>query len=117
MTESCVFCAIIAREAPAADLFDYGDTVQFTPLNPVTEGHTLIVPKEHVTDAVVSPSITARAMCTAAIVAGQFASSNIITSIGADATQTVFHLHIHVVPRRPGDGLTLPWTGQERNPA
>lgn len=40
------------------------------------------------------------------------AGRTVITSIGADATQTVFHTHIHVVPRRPGDGLTLPWTGQ-----
>jgi histidine triad (HIT) family protein len=38
---------------------------------------------------------------------------NIITSVGAEATQTVFHLHLHVVPRRFGDGLALPWTGQE----
>jgi histidine triad (HIT) family protein len=39
---------------------------------------------------------------------------NIITSAGSDATQTVFHLHLHVVPRRAGDGLALPWTGDHR---
>ncbi|OHT47970.1 hypothetical protein BKG71_25700 [Mycobacteroides chelonae] len=38
--------------------------------------------------------------------------ANVITSIGPDATQTVFHTHIHVVPRRENDGLHLPWTGQ-----
>ena len=42
-------------------------------------------------------------------------SANLITSIGAAATQTVFHLHVHVVPRHEGDGLLLPWSNQERS--
>lgn len=111
----CVFCDIIAGEAPADDYVLCGaQTVAFTPLNPVTEGHTLVVPRLHVENAASVPEVTGETMKWASIMAGAFESANLITSIGEPATQSVTHLHIHLVPRRPGDGLTLPWTGQQR---
>ncbi|HEY3477867.1 MAG TPA: HIT domain-containing protein, partial [Streptomyces sp.] len=73
---------------------------------------TLVVPRVHVADAGVDPDVTAAVMRRAAELAGVVESANIITSVGAAATQTVFHLHVHVVPRRVGDGLALPWTNQ-----
>lgn len=106
----CVFCDKIAE-------MDYSDTakdvVWFEPLNPVTPGHRLFVPWEHVTDAMHKPWVTARTM----EVAAEYAAmrnwpANLITSIGTEATQSVFHLHVHYVPRREGDGLHLPWTDQ-----
>lgn len=106
----CVFCQRVA-----AGEYDEGDrdAVIFSPRRPVTPGHRLIVPRLHVTDAADDPDITAAAMKLAAVYAvrcgGDF---NLITSRGSTATQTVFHLHIHFVPRRENDGLTLPWTGQ-----
>lgn len=104
----CPFCARIA----AGEYDDeYDGIVHFEPLNPVTPGHLLVVPKEHVIDALENPWAAGRAMAYAANLAQQ--SCNLITSVGAAATQTVFHLHIHIVPRRPGDGLALPWTGQQ----
>ena len=110
----CPFCKRIeAGEYGISDRF----AVAFEPLNPVTEGHLLIVPREHVAEAGESPLWASRTMHLAAQIAGPaflWADSyNIITSAGAPATQTIRHLHLHLVPRREGDGLALPWTGQK----
>jgi len=87
----------------------------FEPLNPVVPGHLLVVPEKHVENATVSPCTAAGAMELAAMVATRYSSANIITSIGAPATQSVMHLHLHVVPRQENDGLHLPWTNQTAN--
>lgn len=84
----------------------------FEPLNPVVPGHLLVAPTLHVIDATRDVNCSAAVMSVASVVASRYDSANIITSIGAPATQTVKHLHLHVVPRTEGDGLTLPWTGQ-----
>jgi histidine triad (HIT) family protein len=108
----CPFCPRIT----AGD-YDYEDdyTVAFQPLNPVTPGHWLAVPKVHVTDAMAAPEAAGHALRFAGEMAGQMdlRNCNFITSAGAAATQTVFHLHVHVVPRREGDGLLLPWSQQK----
>jgi len=89
--------------------------VAFTPLNPVTPGHVLIVPRQHVATFAEDPALSGEVMRYAAMwVRDMQADANVITSIGSDATQTVPHLHVHIVPRRPGDALHLPWTGQDR---
>lgn len=107
-TTRCTFCEIVAGRAPATVLRETRDTLVIVPLNPVTDGHVLVIPRRHVVDALEDPRITAEVMHTAAEVATR--PCNIITSAGAVATQTVFHLHVHVVPRRENDGLALPWT-------
>lgn len=109
---ACVFCDIVHGRAPAEVVHRWDDAVAFVPLNPVTPGHVLVVPNEHVKNAIEDPVVTAQAMYRAADLAARYAPCNLITSVGAVATQTVYHLHLHVVPRRPGDGLALPWTGQ-----
>jgi len=111
---SCTFCAIIDGRAPATVVRRWRDAIAFVPLSPVTEGHVLIVPKHHVVDATEEPQVTADVMRAAAEYADR--PCNIITSAGPEATQTVFHLHVHVVPRREGDGLPLPWTPQQSAP-
>lgn len=84
------------------------------PLNPVTKGHLLVINEIHTDSAAADPRIAAELMRTAAWWVRRTArSANIITSIGTPATQTVFHTHLHIVPRRLDDGLALPWTGQE----
>jgi histidine triad (HIT) family protein len=107
----CVFCDRIDRGQ-----FDYEDkySAAFQPLHPVTTGHFLVVPKKHTTSALTSPLYAGRAASFAAELARlmELDDFNLITSAGSWATQTVFHLHVHVVPRREGDGLALPWTGQ-----
>lgn len=109
MTEPCVFCDRIRNgEYDQASEF----AVSFSPRNPVTPGHLLVVPRRHVPDAAAAPDNAADAFHLAAKIAGGLGDCNLITSIGPAATQTVFHMHVHVVPRRAGDGLALPWTGQ-----
>ena len=113
MGERCVFCDYDdqARIIDEEEHVDIGESfLSIWPLNPVTEGHLLVVPRRHVRDASDDPALAARAFQIAAQWASQHESANIITSKGAAATQTVFHLHIHVVPRRAGDGLALPWS-------
>jgi histidine triad (HIT) family protein len=114
----CAFCKIIAGTAPATLYHEWPDAVAFRPLNPVIEGHTLIVPKEHVPDAITDRFVTMTAFSRAAEWASQYDASNILTSVGRAATQSVFHLHIHVVPRAFNDQLMLPWgtTGNPHEP-
>jgi histidine triad (HIT) family protein len=94
--------------------------VWFEPLNPVTPGHLLVIPVRHVMDAAEDPDLTGRVFAAAARIAresGGDPSCNLITSVGGAATQSVYHLHAHVVPRRHGDGLRLPWTQQPHKEA
>lgn len=116
--QPCVFCGIIAGTEPA-DIRDvWSDAVAFRPLNPVTLGHTLIVPRTHVPDAISDPEVTGVVMRRAAQYADGGTACNILTSVGAAATQSVFHLHVHVIPRVSGDGLMVPWgtTGDPHAP-
>jgi len=116
MSKPCVFCEIIAGRSPAQFVYTWPDAVAFVPLNPVVPGHTLVVPRVHVDDAVADPIVTAVTFARAAWYAPRFCGScNLITSAGAAATQTVFHLHVHIVPREHGDGLPLPWTPQQES--
>ncbi|MFD6400720.1 HIT family protein [Nocardia sp. NPDC060249] len=113
MADPCPFCEILEHGAPATIVAEWREAIAITPLNPVTDAHILVIPRKHVDDATVDPILTGIVMKYAAEVADAVSPANIITSIGAEATQTVFHLHVHVVPRRHGDGLHLPWTGQK----
>lgn len=109
-TEPCPFCEINTGRAPATFVHEWSDAIAIVPLNPVTEGHTLVIPKLHVRDAHEDPDVTAATMQRAAQLSGQrWPQANILTSVGPAATQSVFHLHIHIVPRREGDWLMLPW--------
>lgn len=122
----CQFCEIAAGR-PAADGFyllpprwevlherdGYNHVVAFEPLNPVTPGHTLLVSCHHTGDAASEPTLTAMVFDYAArYAADRGVPFNLITSAGAAASQTVDHFHVHYVPRRPGDGLLLPWSNQ-----
>lgn len=106
----CVFCEIIAGRSPAEVVHSSGEVVGIVPLNPVTEGHVIFLPMAHVQDALESPEVTALVVLEATRYGHGRGPMNIITSVGPEATQTVFHLHVHVVPRKDGDLLSLPWT-------
>lgn len=108
--EGCVFCDIVAGEAPAEFVFKGPYAIVIKPLKPMVEGHLLVVSSRHVADFSASPVVAAMTMETAAQVAqGLEGDYNLITSRGRAATQSVFHLHLHLVPRRENDGLALPW--------
>jgi len=109
----CVFCEIIAGRSPAKMVYAWLDAIAFEPLNPVAPGHVLVVPRIHVQDALVDPVVTAVTFHRAAELAARHHPCNLIASAGEAATQTVFHLHAHIVPREHGDGLPLPWTPQQ----
>ncbi|MFF0389623.1 HIT family protein [Kitasatospora sp. NPDC004615] len=121
MDSSCVFCAIAAGTAPAVVVREWPDAIAIRPRSGgVNPGHLLVIPRAHVADVGADPVVSAAVMARAAELAAVLPAANVITSKGSAATQTVFHLHIHVVPRADGDGLPLPWTPQRnartRNP-
>lgn len=106
----CIFCAIVAGEAPARVVHETEHTLAFLDINPITVGHTLVIPKRHATDLHdIDPddlAATARsAKEVASLLTGRLGSDgvNLLHATGAAAWQTVFHLHIHVLPRVDGD--------------
>lgn len=110
-SDSCVFCKIIRGDEPANFAEKGVHHVAFFPRRQHTPGHVLFVPRVHVKDAADNSMQTGLVMARASayvrdVVKGP---ANIITSVGAEATQTVFHLHIHVVPRGADDGLRPSW--------
>ena len=113
---ACVFCEIIAARAPARVVREWPEVIAIRPRHPVTSGHVLVIPRVHVADVGTDPAVSACTMAAAAQLAGELVAANVITSRGAAATQTVRHLHLHVVPRQHGDGLSLPWTPQHAGP-
>jgi histidine triad (HIT) family protein len=112
MVTDCVFCEIAAERAPATVVCEWPDALAIRPRNPVVPDHVLVLPRAHVASAAADPVVTGATMARAALWASWQGPCNLITSVGAEATQTVMHLHIHVVPRRAGDGLALPWTNR-----
>lgn len=115
LNADCPFCAILHDGAPATILRRGIHSLVIRPLGPVTEGHVIAIPYEHVSDAATDPHVTANTMGDLAVYAGimraqgELGDFNIITSAGPTATQSVYHLHLHLVPRHHRDGLALPW--------
>lgn len=111
--DNCPFCTRIQHGEYDHLYWDLnGDVVRFAPLNPVAPGHMLFIPVQHCEHP--DWSAVSAAMGWAENWASAFRHDfNLITSSGPAATQTVAHIHVHYVPRWPGDGLPLPWTNQE----
>ena len=109
----CPFCEYAG---PSEVLWDYGDCIVFEPLNPVVPGHVLVAPKAHAGHFTEDLEVTAAVARRAAQWAREVGDCNLITSKGLAATQTVEHLHLHVIPRRADDGLALPWPSTQPSP-
>jgi histidine triad (HIT) family protein len=112
----CLFCGIVAGSIPSETIDSNERTVAFMDINPATPGHALVVPREHSADLMEIGDYD----LTATILAAQRLSKRMMDTLGADgidlinacgaaAWQTVFHFHIHVVPRYEDDPLELPW--------
>ena len=116
--DPCVFCEIVAGRAPAHVVYEWPYALAIVPLDPVVEGHTLVLPKKHTEDFTTSSDGLLWAMVGAAQLAKKLGGSwNLVTSKGRAATQSVFHLHIHLIPRHEDDGLALPWSnGKDNHP-
>jgi histidine triad (HIT) family protein len=112
----CIFCKIVAGELPATVVDEDELTVSFMDINPATRGHALVVPRRHARDLL---SIDSEDLGAVAAAAQRLATQmsdclaavgvNLLNSCGAAAWQTVFHFHIHVIPRYDDDPLRLPW--------
>src|SRR5215469_15770198 len=112
----CLFCKIIAGELPATVVAEDEHTVAFMDINPATRGHLLVVPRAHSQDLLSVDSEDLRHVAVAAQRLAALAKErlgadgvNLINSCGPAAWQTVFHFHVHVIPRYEGDPLKLPW--------
>ncbi|GJF15568.1 hydrolase [Mycolicibacterium cyprinidarum] len=111
----CVFCAIVADEAPAIRIYEDDDYLAMLDIRPFTRGHTLVIPKRHTVDLTDTPADTLARMTAigqriarAARASGLHADgTNIAINDGKAAFQSVFHIHLHVVPRRNGDKLSF----------
>ncbi|HEV7975348.1 HIT family protein [Amycolatopsis sp.] len=109
----CSFCEIVAERASAQVVRRWDDVLAIRPRSGgVADGHVLVIPHQCVPDIGADTALSARVMECVAELAAELPACNIITSKGATATQTVFHLHVHVVPRAAGDNLPLPWSTQ-----
>ena len=112
---SCVFCAIVAGDAPAIRICEDDEQLAILDIRPFTRGHTLVFPKRHTVDLTDTPPQTLAQMAAmgqriarAARTSGLHADgNNIAINDGKAAFQSVFHIHLHVVPRRSGDKLSF----------
>jgi histidine triad (HIT) family protein len=120
----CIFCRIISGDIPGQIVDQDEKTVAFMDINPATRGHALVVPRRHARDlleidaddleaTIVAAQRLARRMTERLGAAGV----NLLNSCGRAAWQTVFHFHLHVIPRYDGDPLRLPWTPSPGDPA
>jgi histidine triad (HIT) family protein len=112
----CVFCKIVAGQIPSVKVYEDGATLAFMDINPLTEGHLLVVPKQHCTglwDAEEETlATTIRAVRRVALglkSALGLDSLNLLQANGRWAAQSVPHLHFHLIPRREGDGAGMDW--------
>ena len=112
---SCVFCDIVAGTAPSIRIYEDERYLAILDIRPFTRGHTLVIPKHHTVDLTDTPPQTLGDMVTIgqriALAARQSElhadGNNVVINDGKAAFQSVFHIHLHVVPRRSGDKLSF----------
>lgn len=112
----CIFCKIVAGELPSLRVDEDEHTVSFLDVNPATPGHTVIVPRRHSADLLTIDATDLAACSAASQRVAQRAMDrlgatgvNVLNNCGSAAWQTVFHFHLHVIPRYADDPLRLPW--------
>ncbi|PSK95390.1 histidine triad (HIT) family protein [Murinocardiopsis flavida] len=114
--QKCVFCKIVQNTAEARIVYRSESAVAFLPLNPATPGHTLVVPVDHFADFLSAPPHLVQDLAydchlVAHAILGTLEPEgmNLITSAGTAATQSIFHLHYHLVPRWESDRMRNFW--------
>ncbi len=119
----CIFCKIVAGELPARIVDEDERTIAFMDIAPATRGHALVIPRAHSRDLLEvgaedlqATILAARRLARAAHERLGADGVNLLNSCGRAAWQTVFHLHIHVIPRYTDDPLRLPWVPSEGDP-
>ena len=119
----CIFCKILASDLPATIVAEDERTISFLDIAPATRGHALVIPRAHTADLLSVDDADLYAVASASRrLAGRLKERlgadgvNLLNSCGAAAFQTVFHFHMHVIPRYEGDPLRLPWTPTPGDP-
>jgi histidine triad (HIT) family protein len=119
----CIFCRILAGELPARIIDEDERTVAFMDIAPATRGHALVIPRAHSVDLLSIggedlAAVTGAAQRLALRMKERLGADgvNLLNSCGRAAWQTVFHFHVHVIPRYEGDPLRLPWTPAAGDP-
>ena len=121
----CIFCGIAAGELPAEVIATSERAIAFMDINPATRGHALVIPRAHATDIrdireedlAACAALAARVAAARARATWARRASTSSTPRAPAAWQTVFHFHLHVIPRYAGDPLRLPWTPAPGDPA
>jgi histidine triad (HIT) family protein len=115
-TGSCIFCRLIAGEIPATKVYEDDQTLAFMDLGQVNPGHVLVAVKRHAATLLdITPNEAAAAMRTAHKVAQAVTEAfappglTLLQCNGKEGDQTVFHFHLHVLPRHAADGVGLSW--------
>ena len=120
--DNCIFCKIAAGEIPALTLFEDEDVKVIFDAGPATKGHALVIPKAHAANVFeISDELLAKAHVVAKKVAIALKEAtecdgvNILQNNAEMAGQSVFHLHIHVIPRYEGDTANIKWIPGEQD--
>lgn len=120
---NCIFCKIANGEIPSTTLYEDEDFRVILDLGPATRGHALLLPKEHYQDLFALDDETAsKVLVTAKKVAGKIKKAmdadgfNLVQNNGEAAGQTVFHFHMHMIPRYKDDNAGILWTPGETTP-
>lgn len=112
--DSCIFCRIAAGTIPCSKVYEDDDFIAFLDIRPVNRGHVLLIPKTHaerltgLDDAILARELPlAKKIAAAVLAATGLTDFNLFNTNGAASGQEVFHHHLHIIPRAPGDGMRL----------
>lgn len=116
MKEDCVFCKIVNGDIPSNTIYENSEFKVIMDISPATKGHVLVLPKEHYKDIYDIDAETAGKLFQLAAVVARALKEvlncdglNILQNNGVIAGQTVFHFHMHLIPRYEGDDVTVKW--------
>lgn len=120
---ACIFCRIIAGEIPSLKVYEDGVTFSFLDIGPLADGHLLVVPKDHYDRLDAMPAALVGAvsanlgrLAQAVMAATGAGAYNVLLNVGRPAGQEVPHVHYHIIPRIPGDGLGYRWAARQYAP-
>jgi histidine triad (HIT) family protein len=119
MSESdCVFCKIVVGQIPAVKVYEDDDVLAFLDIGPISEGHTLVIPKQHfeapddcAPEVLSGLAVRAGKIARAVKKATKADGYNLLCNAGRAAGQLVGHVHFHIIPRKTGDGVFDKWAG------
>ena len=123
MAGDCIFCKIVAGEIPSAKIYEDEQILAFLDIGPLSEGHCLVVPKDHYLRFEQLPADLASALirqiapvAQAVVKAVNAEGYNILNNNGRCAGQLVEHVHFHIIPRNSGDGVFTQWPAGKYSP-